>query len=114
MSNASIANPTAVSNITTNYQVTVTDANGCTASDVELITVNNCNTTVNLTCFIEGYWDGVNQMKPVLSLQGEPTTTGACDSIDVELHSNVHLLVWMLPFELYYNKTEQLLASFLQ
>jgi hypothetical protein len=45
------------------------------------------NTTLNLTCFIQGYYDSVaGIMKPVLFNQGEPTTTGACDSIDVLLH----------------------------
>ncbi|HNF71324.1 MAG TPA: hypothetical protein PLP34_02855, partial [Chitinophagaceae bacterium] len=44
---------------------------------------------LNLTCFIEGYWDGISQMVPALANQGEPTTTGACDTIDVELHNDV-------------------------
>ncbi|MEN9340032.1 MAG: hypothetical protein RIQ62_1344 [Bacteroidota bacterium] len=46
------------------------------------------NTTLNLTCFIQGYWTG-SSMSPALFLQGEPTTANACDSIDVELHSDM-------------------------
>lgn len=42
-------------------------------------------TTLNLHVFIEGYWDGTGGMLPVLANQFEPTTSGACDSIDVEL-----------------------------
>jgi len=47
------------------------------------------NSTLNLTCFIEAYFDGISQMAPVLSNQFEPTTAGACDSIDVELRDQV-------------------------
>lgn len=84
------ANETATAiSANTTYTVTATSSNGCTATATNGVTVTGaCNTTINLTCFIEGYWDGVNQMKPVLLLQGEPTTVGACDSIDVELHSD--------------------------
>ncbi len=86
MSNASIANPKAAAAATTTYQVTVTDAHGCTASDTKVIIANVCNTTLNLTCFIQGYWDaGSNTMLPVLTNQGEASTATACDSIDVEL-----------------------------
>jgi hypothetical protein len=52
------------------------------------VTVGPCNTTLNLTCFIQGYYDSANAvMVPVLANQGEVTTTGACDSIDVILHT---------------------------
>jgi hypothetical protein len=53
------------------------------------VVVGPCNTTLNVTCFIQGYWDGTSVMVPTLTNQGEPSTTGACDSIDVELHSDV-------------------------
>lgn len=49
--------------------------------------LNPPNTTLHLTCFIQGYWNGLNGMLPVLAYQSEPTTAGACDSIDVELHN---------------------------
>ena len=87
MSNATIANPSAAAAVTTTYQVTVTDAHGCTASDTKVIIANACNTTLNLTCYIQGYWDAnSNTMLPVLLNQGEISSATACDSIDVELH----------------------------
>ena len=43
------------------------------------------NTTVNLTMFIEGYWDGTSAMQPVLANQGQGNPTTDCDSITVEL-----------------------------
>ena len=48
--------------------------------------MNACSTTLNLTCFIQGYWDGTSSMLPVLANQGMTTSATACDSIDVELH----------------------------
>jgi len=63
---------------------------GCVGSRVPVpVVVGPCNTTLNVTCFIQGYWDGTSAMVPTLTNQGEPSTTGACDSIDVELHSDV-------------------------
>ncbi|HNB80584.1 MAG TPA: GEVED domain-containing protein, partial [Chitinophagaceae bacterium] len=70
------------------YTATSLNAGGCTHTSTLNLTIA-CNTVLNLTCFIEGYWDGISQMVPALANQGEPTTTGACDSIDVELHSDV-------------------------
>jgi hypothetical protein len=43
--------------------------------------------TLNLTCFIEGYWNGSSAMLPVLANQGVGTSSTICDSIVVELHS---------------------------
>ncbi len=43
--------------------------------------------TVNLTCFIQSYWDGSGQMRPVLANQNQPTTSGACDTVTIELHA---------------------------
>ncbi|MBK7764064.1 MAG: right-handed parallel beta-helix repeat-containing protein [Bacteroidetes bacterium] len=71
------------------YTYTTTNAAGCDSTATLNLTVNPCNTTLNLTCFIQGYWDGSSQMQPVLANQGEPTTTGACDTITVELHSDI-------------------------
>ncbi len=53
------------------------------------IKVVSPNVTLNLTVFIQGYWDGSGGMVPALLNQGESTAAGACDSIDVELHSDV-------------------------
>ncbi len=41
LNNTNIFNPTADPSVTTNYTVTVTDINGCTASDLMILTVNN-------------------------------------------------------------------------
>ncbi|MBK7764067.1 MAG: hypothetical protein IPI46_12095 [Bacteroidetes bacterium] len=70
------------------YTATSLNAGGCVHTATLNLTIA-CNTTLNLVCFIEGYWDGTSQMQPVLATQGQPSTTGACDSIDVELHSDV-------------------------
>ncbi|MBK7764062.1 MAG: hypothetical protein IPI46_12070 [Bacteroidetes bacterium] len=71
------------------YTYTTTNAAGCDSTATLNLTIAPCNTTLNLTCFIQGYWDGSSQMQPVLANQGEPTTMGACDTITVELHSDV-------------------------
>jgi hypothetical protein len=71
------------------YTYTTTNAVGCDSVATLNLTVNaTCNTVLNLTCFIQGYYDSANAvMVPVLFNQGEPTTPGACDSIDVIIHS---------------------------
>ncbi|MBK7764063.1 MAG: hypothetical protein IPI46_12075 [Bacteroidetes bacterium] len=71
------------------YTYTTTNAVGCDSVATLDLTIAPCNTTLNLTCFIQGYWDGNSQMQPVLANQGEPTTMGACDTITVELHSDI-------------------------
>jgi hypothetical protein len=81
-----------VATTTTTYEVTGTDANGCTNTATAVVTVNNCNTTLNLTALIQGYWLGT-EMSEVLSFQSEPTTLGACDSIDVSLVDSATLNV---------------------
>jgi hypothetical protein len=56
LSSTSIAVPTTSALVTTNYTVTVTNSNGCTASDVVVVTVNKTPPTANagvdktLTC----------------------------------------------------------------
>jgi len=70
------------------YSATTVNAVGCDSVVSLNLTIAPCNITLNLTCFIEGYWDGISQMVPALFNQGEPTTTGVSDSIDVELHSD--------------------------
>jgi hypothetical protein len=53
-----------------------------------LITIQPPNSTLNLTLFIQGYWNGISQMQTVLGNQGQTTTPGACDSMDVELRNS--------------------------
>ncbi len=70
------------------YTYVTTNAVGCDSTATLVLTTNPCNTTLNLTCFIQGYWDGISGMAPALYNQGETSTITACDSIDVELHSD--------------------------
>ncbi len=67
------------------YTYTSVNAAGCDSVETLDLTVA-CNAVLNLTCFIEGYWDGTSAMVSPLAAQlvpGIPVT--ACDSIDVEL-----------------------------
>jgi hypothetical protein len=47
------------------------------------------NTTLQLQCFIQGYWDGISGMTSVLANQGETSAANACDTILVKLHHSV-------------------------
>ncbi len=66
-----------------------------------IINLQPPNSTLNLSLFMQGYWDGNSQMQAVLANQGQATTPGACDTIDVELRndmtytlaSSVHVVV---------------------
>jgi hypothetical protein len=52
-----------------------------------LVDIQPSSTTLNITAFIQGYMNSSNTMEPVLSNQGIPSTTTACDSITVGLRS---------------------------
>ncbi|GBL36107.1 hypothetical protein EMGBS15_17020 [Filimonas sp.] len=80
-----VLNPATILNNGT-YTVTATGNNGCTKTATVNLVILPCSSTLNLTCFIEGYWDGTSAMVPVLANQGETSASTACDSIDVELH----------------------------
>jgi hypothetical protein len=70
------------------YTATSINAAGCD-SVMTLNLTMSCNSILNLTMYIEGYWDAASSlMLPVLANQGEASTAAACDSIDVELHSS--------------------------
>ena len=72
------------------YTNTAINFLGCDSIETLVLTVNSCaGTTVNLNCFIEGYWDGTSAMSPVLSNQGQANPTTDCDSILVELHDAI-------------------------
>ncbi len=65
-----------------NYTVTGTSGNGCTTTSAPVaVNANACATTVNLTVFIEGLYNGNGTMKTVTAL-GQP---GVCDTITLEL-----------------------------
>ncbi|HNB82661.1 MAG TPA: hypothetical protein PLP14_11205, partial [Chitinophagaceae bacterium] len=73
---------------TTTYTVTGTVTGGCSATAIQTIQVNTCNSVLNLKAFIEGYYDGGGMMKPVLMNQGVAGASASqTDTITVELHS---------------------------
>ncbi len=69
------------------YTVTVTDAIGCTRSNSVVVISNSCGLTLNLKCFIQGYYAGAGTMTPALMNQGIGTNLLLTDSITVELHN---------------------------
>ncbi len=71
---------------TTTYTVTGTNASGCTNTSTRLITVNSCNTILNLKLFIEAYFKGTG-MDAVLLNQGVSLSNTITDSIQVELRN---------------------------
>jgi hypothetical protein len=78
--------PTAVGTYTVSYQYT--NSNGCSNTATGSITVINCNSTLNLKLYLEGYYVGAGNMTNTLYNQGvDPNpTSGITDEINVELH----------------------------
>lgn len=73
------------------YTVLVTDANmNATTKTITITQPPNCGTTLNLTCFIQGFWDGSSAMFPALMNQGQANTSLDCDTITVELHNDLN------------------------
>lgn len=70
------------------YTHTAINIFGCDSTEILNLTVNSCsNSTLNLTAFIQGYYNSsTGTMVPTLANQFEVSTSTACDSIDVELH----------------------------
>jgi hypothetical protein len=61
---------------------------GAITTTVKTTDVCPVNSTLNVKCYIEGYWKSLsNNMTPVLANQGISSAANACDSIDVELHA---------------------------
>jgi len=56
------------------------------ALPLTVVSTTNCSVTLNLKCFIEGFYLGTNSMQPVLNNQGLPNPTTDCDAVVVELH----------------------------
>jgi len=86
----SIANPYSGPSIT--YSYTYTNGNGCSAiSSPATVTVSPCNSFLNLTLFLEGYYTGAGLMTPVMLNEGFSGTPAPAsndvDDITVELHS---------------------------
>ncbi|MEP7128381.1 MAG: endonuclease/exonuclease/phosphatase family protein, partial [Chitinophagales bacterium] len=75
--------------VTTNGSYTCSVSNACstTSSNSIAVIVNNCNVTVQLKFFIEGYYIGGGMMKPVLSNVGIDTDPASIqvDTVTIEL-----------------------------
>ena len=89
MNNASLASPKASPPSTTNFNVVVTDPNGCTSAQIVNVGVTVCGpgAGLNLRAFIEGLKSGPGVMTPVLYNTAESTNPLDCDSITIELHN---------------------------
>jgi hypothetical protein len=74
------------------YTATTLNVAGCDSLQTLDLSYTGCNTVLNVTAVIQGYWLGT-EMAEVLSLQGEPTTLGVCDSIDVSLVDSATLTI---------------------
>jgi hypothetical protein len=53
-----------------------------------VLTINTCNTTLNLNAFLEGFYSGTNTMVSSLYDQGISTDATATDTITVNLHAS--------------------------
>ena len=72
----------------TTYTVTGTNANGCTATATRVITVTSCSTTLNLKCYISGYYIGGGFMTKVLQNQSVAGATSTMtDTILIQLRN---------------------------
>jgi len=84
--NNSIASATTLN--TGSYLLTVTDANGCSATATTTVSVYNCQTLITLKLYSQGYYLGGGQMQPVLYNEG---VCGTCfsqtDTITVDLRN---------------------------
>ena len=73
---------------TTTYTVTSTNSSGCTkTATLNIVVTTPINGILNLKCYIQGYWNGANEMVPVLQNQGQPMLPYMCDTITVELRN---------------------------
>ncbi|MCF8293992.1 MAG: DUF1566 domain-containing protein, partial [Chitinophagaceae bacterium] len=72
------------------YTVEETNSSNCSAvSSPQVVTVNNCNVSLQLKLFIQGYYDQASTMLPVLLNQLASTDNTLTDTILVELHSSL-------------------------
>jgi hypothetical protein len=81
------------------YTVEETNSSNCSAaSSPQVVTVNNCNVSLQLKLFIQGYYDQASTMLPVLLNQLASTDNTLTDTILVELHNALY------PFDLALSK----------
>jgi hypothetical protein len=71
------------------YTATLTNSVGCDSLRQLMLTIITTQSTLQLRCFITGYWAGNNSMNPVLLNQGILAPSTSCDTITVDLHSSV-------------------------
>ncbi|MEZ5045831.1 MAG: SdrD B-like domain-containing protein [Chitinophagaceae bacterium] len=92
LSSTTVSNPTTTATANTTYTVTVTGSNGCTASDIVVVTVNKTNPTSGIT--------GLNTVCATesLTLQANPTNsnftyawsaTGGATTTGLTTNSNI-------------------------
>ncbi|MEO6488547.1 MAG: endonuclease [Ferruginibacter sp.] len=74
-------------NVSGNYTVTVTNNSCSSTSQPTAVTVNNCNISLDLKLFLQGYYIGAGIMQPVLNNEGILSApTSETDTLIVELH----------------------------
>jgi len=91
---STVANPSISNAVTENggsYSLIVTDAHGCSCTSTSSVTVNSCNTTLNIICYLEGFYSGSHIMRPTLYNLGYVSDNTASDTIKVNLWSPRHL-----------------------
>ena len=78
-----------------NYNLSSKNSNGCT-STVNVITINpppvNCNTTLNVKVYLQGYYIGAGNQKSTLYDLGLSSISNETDSIQINLWSPSSLL----------------------
>jgi hypothetical protein len=68
------------------YTVDMVNLNGCAHTDTALVIETNCQSVLNLTVYLEGFYVGNGTMQPALYNQGVGADPLITDSILVELH----------------------------
>ena len=79
-------------NTATNGTLTVIETNtatGCSTTNTQVITVNQCFKTLNLTLFLEGLYNGGGTMRQAQGATGNQFSGTTADQITIELHSAV-------------------------
>ena len=69
-----------------NYTYTTTNSNGCDSNAIVQLTINNCNTSLVATLFIEGLYDGTGN-RPALYDLGLTNNSNVSDSVEIDLWS---------------------------
>ena len=72
------------------YTSTSTNAAGCPDTKTLVLTINPCESIVNLKLNIQGYYDtDTNSMRPVIANQGVGSSTTDVDDVTVELRDSI-------------------------